>query len=502
MRSRLLPYVATVMIGALVEAQTLLHDLPSGSLGAESIDYDQDGFADFTWSNRLLSGFDGSLLVDLSSYWRMAPIPDLGISSDGIPDFLVSELGITFQVPSSIHAISGLNEAIISSVPFGFTFQDANVVIGIGDVTGDGVGDGLVAADGFEGCIGPTGTIAVFDVASFEFTPIFFDEGTPTDEPYYLTEPAGDVDGDGIGDIAISRGCDLKHDIIFYSMAGGLPKKLFTHATTINPNLSIARRFSAFGDWDGDQIDDFLLAEPTMQDPQEVRVVSGADLSTLHVYPGAANEIEGVGDANCDGYPDFLAGKTASTHLVSGIDGSEIWSIPEGAIDMVALGDIDADGVGDFGLRLFGKAQVWSSPGPSVTTYCTGKMTSAGCVPTMTTSGSPAGQADDNFYVIATMSLAAKPGLFFWGTAGPTAIPFLGGVLCSQPPLRRGPVILSDPGPDCASGYAFHFSQAYALSTGLIGGETVNGQFWMRDPDQGDGTGAVLSDAVEFSWCP
>lgn len=502
MRSKLLPSIAWVLTGALASAQTLLHDLPGGSLGPDSIDYDQDGFDDFVWSKRLLSGFDGTVLVDLSSYWRMAPVGDLAISSDGIPDFLVSELGITFQKPSSIHAISGLNEAIISSLAFGFTYQDANVVRGVGDVTGDGVGDALVAADGFEGCIGPTGTIAVFDVASFEFEPIFFDEPTQVDEPYYLTEPAGDVDGDGIGDIAISRGCDLKHDILFYSFAGGLPKKLFTHATTIDPNLPISYHFSAFGDWDGDQIDDFLLAEPTVQDPQEVRVVSGADRSTLHVFPGAANEIEGVGDVDCDGYPDFLAGKTASTHLISGRDGSELWSLPEEAFEMVALGDVDADGVRDFGLRLLGGAQVWSSPGPAVTTYCTGKITSAGCVPTMAATGTPAAQADDDFYVIAAPALAAKPGLFFWGTSGPAALPFLGGLLCSQPPLRRGPVLLSDPGADCASGYAFHFSQAYALSTGLVGGETVHGQFWMRDPEQGDGTGVGLSDAVQFSWCP
>ena len=437
-----LALLVTPLAASGARAQTLLHDLPSFVPREGRFDYDQDGFADFIASNRVLSGFDASVLVDLSSYWAVTPLGDLAFSGDGTPDFLVSELGITFQSPSTIHAVSGSDLSELASLPFGFTFQDANVVREVGDVTGDGVVDAIVEACGFEGCIGPTGTIALFDGAAQSLTPIFFDTGPP-DEPYFLVERAGDISGDGIGDVAITRGCDLKHDILFYRFANGNPQKFLTYPTTINANLSLAARFSEFGDYDGDGVDDFALQEPTAQDPFEVRIVSGANQSTLLVFPAAGDFIQSPGDANCDGVSDLLVSDGTATRLLSGADGSELWSIPESANNIIALGDVDADGARDFALRLFGSLQVWASPGPPVSTYCSGKLTSAGCVPTMTTTGTPGAQADDDFRVYAESSLTNKPGLFFWSTTGPTAIPFLGGTLCVLPPLRRGPIVLS-----------------------------------------------------------
>lgn len=135
--------------------------------------------------------------------------------------------------------------------------------------------------------------------------------------------------------------------------------------------------------------------------------------------------------------------------------------------------------------------------------YCTGKPNSQGCVPKLATSGEPTlSSSDADFLVLARDVLPSKPGLFFYGLGGPTNLPFLGGTLCVVPPLARTPVLLASPGTGCDGGYAFLASQAFFASAGLDPGETVHGQFWMRDPDHADGTGVGLSNAVEFSVQP
>jgi len=135
--------------------------------------------------------------------------------------------------------------------------------------------------------------------------------------------------------------------------------------------------------------------------------------------------------------------------------------------------------------------------------YCTGKPNTQGCVPKIATSGKPTVSSQDvDFLVLARDTLPSKPGLFFYGLAGPASLPFLGGTLCVAPPLARTQPLLASPGTGCDGGYAFGASQAFFDSAGLDPGETVHGQFWMRDPEHPDGTGAALSNAVEFSVQP
>ena len=54
---------------------------------------------------------------------------------------------------------------------------------------------------------------------------------------------------------------------------------------------------------------------------------------------------------------------------------------------------------------------------------------------------------------------------------------------------------------DCLGGYFFLFSQGLANQFGVTPGTTLNGQFWMRDPDHPDGSGVTLSDGIQFPWC-
>ena len=97
-----------------------------------------------------------------------------------------------------------------------------------------------------------------------------------------------------------------------------------------------------------------------------------------------------------------------------------------------------------------------------------------------------------------------KNGLWFYGTNGRAASPFLGGTLCVLPPLVRTPFQSSGGNPppdDCSGAYALDFSALAPADPNLAPGDAVHAQYWFRDPAHPDGTGAGLSDAVEFELC-
>ena len=136
--------------------------------------------------------------------------------------------------------------------------------------------------------------------------------------------------------------------------------------------------------------------------------------------------------------------------------------------------------------------------------YCTAKANSQGCVPQIGSAGTPSVTSPSPFSVSATEVLNQKPGVLFYGF-GPVAAPFLGGVLCVQPPLRRNAVQLSGGNPppdDCSGSYAFAFNALIQSGTDplLIAGAAVHAQFWSRDP--ADAFGVGLTDAIAFEIEP
>ena len=105
----------------------------------------------------------------------------------------------------------------------------------------------------------------------------------------------------------------------------------------------------------------------------------------------------------------------------------------------------------------------------------------------------------DDFAVLARDVPPGKTGLFFWGTSGQAAVPFLGGTLCVAPSLTRGPVSISIGNAPCDAGFVLPFTQALMSQEGFDVCETVHGQWWMRDPQNPDGTGVALTDGIEFT---
>lgn len=137
--------------------------------------------------------------------------------------------------------------------------------------------------------------------------------------------------------------------------------------------------------------------------------------------------------------------------------------------------------------------------GPQV--YCTAKVTSSGCLPSIGFSGEPSASNAGPFVVAAQQVEASKSGIFFYGTSGPAATPFLGGTLCVTPPLVRTPVQNSGSAgaPPCAGQLALDLN-ATGFSAAIGVGNDAWVQGWFRDP--GDATGSGLTDAVSLTVQP
>jgi hypothetical protein len=135
-----------------------------------------------------------------------------------------------------------------------------------------------------------------------------------------------------------------------------------------------------------------------------------------------------------------------------------------------------------------------------VSTYCTGKTNSIGCVPAIGSSNAPSKSAG-TFTVRCSNTLNQKNGLLFWGFDN-IATPFQGGTLCVASPTIRTDAFSSGgstTGNDCTGQYAFTFTTAYFNSYGIAAGDTLFAQWWTRDPASPSTTG--LSNAIEFTVC-
>ncbi len=141
-----------------------------------------------------------------------------------------------------------------------------------------------------------------------------------------------------------------------------------------------------------------------------------------------------------------------------------------------------------------------------VVIYCVAKINSLGCVPQIGSSGTLSLGDAVPFLISAQQVVNSKVGLFIYGKSGRAALPFLGGTLCANPPIKRSPPQNSGGSPpptsNCTGTYSFNFDAWFAAGSdaGLIPGVAVQGQFWSRD--NASSFGAGLTDAIEFAVTP
>ncbi|MCK6445321.1 MAG: hypothetical protein L6Q99_02925 [Planctomycetes bacterium] len=142
------------------------------------------------------------------------------------------------------------------------------------------------------------------------------------------------------------------------------------------------------------------------------------------------------------------------------------------------------------------------------TSYCTAKPNSQGCTPGMGWFGfavysTPGSQL---FLISAAFVLNNKSGLLFYGSQ-PANLPFQGGTLCVQPPIKRTPIQNSGGNPppnDCSGGFSIDFNSyiASGVDATLVPGRVVYAQWWYRDPGFSAPNNTGLTNALQFTIVP
>jgi ELWxxDGT repeat protein len=145
------------------------------------------------------------------------------------------------------------------------------------------------------------------------------------------------------------------------------------------------------------------------------------------------------------------------------------------------------------------------APEPA-TIYCTAKVNSCGGVPAIAQCGKSNATATAGHCISATGARQGKIGLLIYSDQGPRvpAVPFQGGLLCFESPVKRSSLQLSSGGSPGACDATFTI-EMNAFAAGLLGGvpqsylttpgAQIECQWWGRDTTQ---NGSFLSDALGY----
>ncbi len=306
-------------------------------------------------------------------------------------------------------------------------------VAGAGDLNGDRIGDLLIGAPlaapgdrvdagrayvvfGVDG-----GLDGPIDPAALDGSNGFVIDGeTAGDRLGSIARPAGDLDGDGFGDLVVGveradpdGRTDAGRVYVVFGRAAGFPARLDpatldgTHGFRIDGEQAfdrLGRSVAGVGDLDGDGVDDLAIgapgADPNGSRSGRVYVIFGrpsfpALLNTGSLAPGeglvvhgvaggdeAGGAVAGAGDVNGDGVEDLVIGASeadvganqaagrsyvvfgaaepASPIELASLDGSTGFRIDGEAFEdrtgiaVAGAGDVNGDGFDDVAIGTFG----------------------------------------------------------------------------------------------------------------------------------------------------
>jgi len=240
------------------------------------------------------------------------------------------------------------------------------------DLDGDGLPEILVGAANADGAVGVDCGIA-YVLAGSNGSQIFRWEGEEVYDHFGgRVANAGDVDGDGHGDIAVSAGGHLGYRTYgkVYVFSGRTGAQLLKIQGS-GDHEYLGTGLCGVGDVDGDGYDDIVAGtygDVPMGVPGYVAAFSGT--TGLEIWRATATAT-GIGfgralapsaDVDGDGMTDVIVsaiwddiggGDTGSVYLYSGVDGHLLDQVPgtepgaEFGIHVASAGDVNGDGVAD-----------------------------------------------------------------------------------------------------------------------------------------------------------
>ena len=381
-------------------------------------DVNGDGFSDVivgavNFSNGEAS--EGRACVYLGAPSLLAPDPDwtvngvennecLGrcvatagdVNGDGYADVIVGSYdydhGLNNQGRALLHlgSASGLKPTSDWMVEGGQAdAQLGYAAASAGDVNGDGYGDVIVGAPGYNN--GPSyyvgrAQLHLGSATGLSPTPAWTVEGDmPRANFGAAVAPAGDVNGDGYGDVLVGAPCYPGNEInrgrayLYLGSAAGLSAAPAWTAEGAGDGSDLGRALASAGDVNGDGFDDVIISENGYKDG------AGASMGRVLVYLGSAAglsaapawsmtgnsggifnaSVASAGDVNGDGFSDIIIGNKTynigrrypgrvQVHLGSaaGLKTSPSWAV-NGENDswfgcsVASAGDVNGDGFSD-----------------------------------------------------------------------------------------------------------------------------------------------------------
>jgi hypothetical protein len=144
------------------------------------------------------------------------------------------------------------------------------------------------------------------------------------------------------------------------------------------------------------------------------------------------------------------------------------------------------------------------------TAYCTAGTTTHGCIPAISSMGTPSASSSSSFVIWVNALEGQALGVLFYGVDNTGFLPLPWGVstsyLCVKAPTQRTAVQSSGGAAGMCDGSmaldwnVFVASHPTALGQPFVAGERAFAQAWFRDPPSPKST--MLSDALEFTLVP
>ncbi len=284
------------------------------------------------------------------------------VDADGVADIIA---GAPFHEVSAGGAwvYSGHDGTVIHELtsPLDGSGRFGSAVAGVGDIDDDGHADLLVGAPTAD-CDEEWNCGAAWVFSGRDGSVLLALRGSaPGDQFGASVSSAGDVDGDGTGDLLVGA-CRGNYAQVFSGKDGHELHLLRSH----NEGDRLGSAVAGAGDLDGDGYHDLLIGadQAGTTGGGFARAYSGrtgvALFTVMGDLPGGnfGGSVAGIGDVNGDGLPDVVIGSGAhddfrlrdqlgSARVFSGRDGAMLFRVDGPGAFVAAAGDVNADGCAD-----------------------------------------------------------------------------------------------------------------------------------------------------------
>lgn len=307
----------------------------------------------------VISGRTRAVLLE---WWGSAPGQRFGstvapagdVNNDGRPDIVV-------QVPGTgrLEVYSGVDGSLVQSFQAVNANQTGGAQVdGLGDWNGDGYGDvvaGYPSAKWGTGSMqfSQVGIVEVYSGKDGSLLRFWTGDMIENFGLGYRVVGLGDADGNGFGDFAVAANASTAEKVRVYGGPNSVPLAQFQSQSTGGSSV-FGADIAAAGDMNGDGIGDLWIGAPAHYDPQQqdwvgaVHLVSatGASLATVfgsEPWAWFGTRVAGGSDVDLDGVPDLLVQSSGATELVliSGADGTRLFEFAPGDLSNSAAGPIE-----------------------------------------------------------------------------------------------------------------------------------------------------------------